>query len=218
MDESRFLKEVNLMKEHFEKRDIFPVNRICLSGKIEGEPKKIPIHNLHSVLYSVTLYVQRRNKKNGDYVELVIPEKLIYSTLFSNNKIQVIGKLRTTFVDGHLKFYVQADEIGNDYNGEDINWLLIEGRVAKTPIFKVTYRGYDLCQIDIKAYNYELCRREYMPCIAFNERSFEARKLKEWNKIKLLGRLQSRDFFDRKDQTLRRASEISILNILEIYS
>lgn len=121
----------------------------------------------------------------------------------------------------HLILEIKAETIwcGNgDGSADDENKLILEGYLCKSPVYRKTPKGKEVCDLMIACNEYDLRRTDYIPCLAWLNEAREAADFKVGDFVKITGRIQSR-IYNKKlsgdEVELRTAYEVSIGRIIE---
>ena len=205
-------------------------NKVFVSGRIEAE-----FEYDHEVLwekfYQTRVRVERLSGTE-DLVPIVISDLLIgkerIKTSLKGKWVEVAGQFRSynrTGEDGrrHLDLYLFVTAI-NIYDDEDeleevtnANLIYLEGYLCKPPVFRKTPLGRQITDLLI-AVNRPYGKSDYIPCIAWGRVAQWASEFEVGNKVKLYGRVQSREYFkkfskDKEAGEYREAYEISIMRM-----
>lgn len=211
MTREEFMYELNDLLKNYKKGIIIPSNKIILNGTPMGEVTLFTTNYL--VGYRFTLAVKRKNrdgKIDVDYLEIVVPIENEYMFNKKAKRMQIIGKVCSTFIGHKLQFYVEVIKMGYDEElVEDVNWLYLVGNVVKEPRLKETFRGLKVCNLDLKVFNLREMKRNYMPCVAFNGSAERFYQLNQWTRISIFGRLSSR-FYNTESREQKLTTEIVV--------
>ena len=211
MTREDFMYELNDLLTNYKKGNIIPSNKIILNGTLMGKVTLFTTDYL--VGYRFTLAVKRENgkgKNDVDYLEIVVPIENEYMFDKNAKRVQIIGKVCSTFVEDKLQFYVEVTKMGYDEElDEDVDWLYLEGNVVKAPRIKETFRGLKVCNLDLKVFNFRERQRNYMPCVAFNGSAEKVYKLTQWTRISIFGRLSSR-FYNTESGEQKLTTEVVV--------
>lgn len=180
--------------------------------------------------YRVILEVPRLSE-NCDLLPFIMPSKMIQlNGIEEGMRLLITGSVRTknvTSEDGHHKkvygFASMAQVLSpEEYEAvEDKNNVRIEGAICMPPTFRTTTSGRLIADL-VVAQSREAgvakgqkkkIRSYYLPCIAWGNDAKLAQKLKVGDRIRLIGRFQSREYRRKADLLgdVRIAYEISIL-------
>lgn len=195
------------------------VNEVYLIGTIETNPV------LNSEYNGVRYYrfLLRSNRKNGDYDMIPITvddrDQDTLNKIIAGNTIEIKGVFRSTNTKKEnqkkaLKMYIYAKEIAEvDANTKHINNVYITGYIIKPVIFRNTPKTKTPISDIIIAINRNNSKSDYMVCIAWNNTAKISKKMRVGDKIRLVGRFQSREYMKQLDINTvesRTAYEISI--------
>ena len=129
--------------------------------------------------------------------------------------ITVTGQIRSHNVrtDGqrHLLIFVFASAIYAE-DGEPVNNLWVEGTLCREPTYRRTPLGREICDVML-AVPRAFQRADYLPCILWGRLAMEASLCHTRDKIRIQGRLQSRNYTKQTEAgpVERTAYEISAL-------
>lgn len=195
-------------------------NKVVVSGKIETNPT-FSHQVLEEKFYEFLLKVPRLSGF-CDQIPVTVSEKLLTDKIKVGNLVSISGQFRsynkqeenksrlvlTVFVKEFLPFDQNANP----------NYLEITGFVCKEPIYRTTPFKREICDLII-AVNRNFNKSDYLPCIAWGK---NARYVKDWkvgDKVKILGRIQSRVYQKKIDNQIveKIAYEISINKIEKVF-
>ena len=191
-------------------------NRIILRGQAAGEP--VRSHQNHGVdYYTVPLRVPRLSGAD-DVLNLVTanPDPALWRT---GQWLSVQGEVRSynnrTGQGSKLVITVLARSVQTDTAEEGENRLVLAGALCRQPVKRRTPLGREICDL-LLAVNRPYGRADYLPCIAWGSLAVHCGGLEVGDKLRLEGRLQSRQYHKLVDgeQVARTAYEISIMNLL----
>ena len=208
-------------------------NKVFVSGRIEAE-----FDFSHEVLwekfYRTRVRVERLSGTE-DLVPIVVSDLLIgrerMKTSLEGKWVEVAGQFRSynkLGEDGrrHLDLFLFVTAI-NIYDDEDeleevtnANLIYLDGYLCKTPVFRKTRLGRQITDLLI-AVNRPYGKSDYIPCIAWGRVAQWASEFEVGNRVKLYGRVQSREYFKRfsKDTEAgeyRYAYEISVMRMQKV--
>ena len=132
-------------------------------------------------------------------------------------KLCVVGELRSfnnrSGVGARLVITVFARELLLD-DGPDENMIELSGVLCKTPNYRVTPMGREICDLML-AVRRRYGRSDYLPCIAWGSSAREAAEWSVGSAVRLTGRIQSRNYQKTTDgETVEKtAYEVSVLRI-----
>lgn len=168
------------------------MNRIRISG-VYGTKTKF--EDNHGEKIVKTILTSKRKSGKTDDCEIVFSE-LLDNELNGYGKILVDGTIRSRRTGNPLKkneIYVLANTIEKYDCDEDVNEVSIDGNLFFLPKVRKTPLGHTVSDIPIT------CKRntgktDLISCIAWGRVAESTRYLNVHDKIKITGRLQSRDY------------------------
>jgi len=196
-------------------------NRTELTGTIAA----LPIYSHKSygeVFYCLTLAI-RRKSGYSDNILVIVSERLVWDMeLVEGGAVRVIGQIRTynEIIEGknRLNIVVFAREFALLEEDEIYeNKVYLEGYLCKPPIRRVSPLGREICDLML-AVNRMYNKSDYIPCIAWGRNAVYAGGLCVGTKIRISGRIQSREYRKRMEDgnlITRVAYEVSIIKIEE---
>lgn len=157
----------------------------------------------------------------ADTIPCIIPETLIKH--ITSDVAEFIGEIRTRNVrreDGtsRLDLFLFIKEV-DEYGEDDKNKTELTGYICKAPIYRKTPLGREIADLLI-ASNRPYGKSDYIPCIAWGRNALIASDVPVGEKVRLSGRLQSREYvkmLDDETRETRVAYELSAssLEVLE---
>lgn len=168
--------------------------------------------------YSFRLRIPRLSN-HDDILPVTISERLIVNLNFDHEKkYRVEGQLRSynKVVDGTNKLILTifARELCEE-SSENIvnpNQIFLDGFICKHPIYRTTPFGREITDMLI-AVNRPYRKSDYIPCIAWGRNARFSQKMNVGDRIKIWGRIQSREYQKKTDddRVLKKtAYEVSI--------
>lgn len=159
---------------------------------------------------------------NVDLLPVAIPERMAENWKIGEH-IYIEGKYtsynKKENGKSHLILEVKAETLlDGDGSVEDENKIILEGYLCKSPIYRKTPIGKEICDLMIACNEYDLQRTDYIPCIAWWNEAREAADFKVGDFVKIIGRIQSRIYHKKlsgDEVELRTAYEVSIGRIIE---
>ena len=196
------------------------VNQITVRGELQGLPEFS--HENHGTrFYRFYLEVPRLSGVK-DILPVIAPEALVQNLdPFGGDMISVIGQVRSHNCRENgirrLLIFVFAASITAQC-GDPINELIIEGPICKEPTYRRTPLGRDICDAML-AVPRPFRRADYLPCILWGRTAQEVSRCTVRDKIRICGRLQSRDYTKMTPDgpETRTAYEISALTAEILY-
>ena len=167
-------------------------------------------------LFSVSV---KRLSGSCDTINVTVSEKLLKLVRIEiGDIIEITGQFRSynnySQTGNKLVLTVFALDLSHieDEDGENPNYIYLNGFVCKKPVYRVTPFGREITDILIavnRAYN----KSDYMPCIAWGRNARFSSDLEVGTNIKIWGRIQSIEYQKKlsEDETITKtAFEISI--------
>lgn len=192
-------------------------NRALLRGTAAAEP--VLSHETHGVVYETFPLAVRRLSGSEDRVNVLVPRALLEQRPVTEGmELEVEGEVRSfnnkSGKGSRLVITLYAKEL-RPAAGEHENQLLLAGVLCKPPVVRRTPLGRDICDLML-AVNRRYGRADYLPCIAWGSLSTHCGGLEVGDRLRLEGRLQSRQYHKIVDgeQVERTAFEISVMNLL----
>lgn len=172
--------------------------------------------------YLITVCTERLSGKR-DYVPVLLREKTANSVRGSvGRQIAVSGAFRSHNLpmDGKTKTVLalwaeRADLTSKDFKAHDVNYVFLDGCLCKVPILRETPLGRNIADL-VMAVNRSYGRKDYIPCICWNECSFFASSLPVGTRVIAEGRIQSREYLKKYDdgtEEIKTAYEVSIFRL-----
>ncbi len=163
-----------------------------LAGEVVSNPTSFEYYD--EVFYSFDL-ASRRSSGVADVLRVNISSYLFDTPPQRGDKVSLIGQVRTyqqkEGTQNHLLIIFFGLEV-LDYI-EDINEVILTGFLCKQPSYRITPLGREICDL-ILAVNRSQRRSDYLPCIGWGRLSRRLAKLEVGSKLRLKGRLQSRQY------------------------
>ena len=208
-------------------------NKVFISGRIEAEFEYS--HEVMREKFYRTRVIVKRLSGTEDFVPIVVSDLLIgrerMKNLLKGKWVEVAGQFRSYNKKGedgrnHLELFLFATAI-NIYEDEgeleettNANLVYLEGYLCKQPVFRNTPSGRYITDLLI-AVNRPYKKSDYIPCIAWGRVAQWVSELEIGNRIKLYGRVQSREYFKRYSPNseageFREAYEISVIRMQKV--
>lgn len=191
-------------------------NKIVLQGQAAGAP--VRSHQNHGVdYYVVPLRVPRLSGAN-DVLNIVTadPDPALWTP---DRRVCVQGEVRSynnrSGQGSKLVITVLSRSALPAEAEEGENRLVLAGALCRRPAVRRTPLGREICDL-LLAVNRPYGRADYLPCIAWGSLAAHCGGLDVGSKLRLEGRLQSRQYHKLIDgeQVVRTAFEISVMNLL----
>ena len=199
-------------------------NRITLKGTIVSEVRfSHKVYGEEFVEFDMSIM---RTSGYKDIIPVTVSERLIGTNSLKNDDyICVEGQVRTynRFSEGKnrllITVFARELEIIEDPVFEfDENYVFIEGYICREPFYRVSPKGREITDLMV-AVNRMYGKSDYIPCIAWSRNAKYARLLDVGTKIRISGRIQSREYKKKIDEETvftGIAREVSIHKIEEI--
>lgn len=179
-------------------------NKAWVTGIIENDLTFS--HETSGEKFYATRVSAKRRSGVADYVPVVISEFQLNKLQGSSLKgkcVEVGGEFRSylkQYEDGqkHLEKYlfVRAINIIEKNQDVDINVIYLEGILKKAPNFRITPFGREITELYLSVPRMH-GGSDMVPCITWGKNALCASKFKPGNKIRIYGRIQSREYFKR---------------------
>lgn len=208
-------------------------NKVFVSGRIETE-LEYNHETLWEKFYRTRIRVERLSGIE-DLVPIIVSDFLVgkmrTNSSLKDKWVEVAGQFRSHNKMGedgktHLELFLFVTAI-NIYEDEDeleeirnANLIYLDGYLCKTPVFRKTPLGRQITDLFV-AVNRPYGKSDYIPCIAWGRVAQWSSELEVGNRIKLYGRIQSREYFKRfsADSDVgeyRDAYEISVMRMQKV--
>lgn len=197
-------------------------NKIQIVGQIISNPKFN--HESHSEKFYITSFEVKRLSGDSDILELIISERLInIDELKIGKKLYVVGEIRTynQYEEESnrrklvVNIFVKSLREAESTDDFCMNTVELIGHVCKEPIYRKTPFDREITDLLI-AVNRMYKKSDYLPCITWGRNAKYSSNLKVGEKVKLVGRMQSREY-TKKDingkETTKVAYEMSVITI-----
>lgn len=188
-------------------------NRVFISGEIVTDAEFS--HEVYGEgFYEMNVLVKRLSGQ-GDILPVTVSERLINDKdLKVGVKINAFGQFRSynKMVDGKSKLMltVFVRELLDSPTVKNPNCIVLSGYVCKPPVYRTTPFNREIADILI-AVNRSYNKSDYIPCIAWGRNARFAQNLEVGEKIVISGRIQSREYQKRLDD-----SEIKTMTAYEV--
>ena len=191
------------------------VNQITVRGQLVDLPE-FSHENHGKRFYRFYLDIPRLSG-NADCLPVIAEQRIMDTIdLSGGSMLTVTGQIRShnTRSGGsrHLLIFIFASTIVAE-DGEPCNDVIIEGPLCKEPIYRRTPLGREICDAML-AVPRTFRRADYLPCIFWGRTAEEIAICPSGDRIRILGRLQSRKYIKHTEdgQKERVAYEISALS------
>ena len=191
-------------------------NRIILAGTVGGTA--VWSHENHGITYFRFPLRVCRLSGVEDVLNVVAAQSLLEQCpVWPGDALFVEGEVRSynnrSGAGSKLIITVYARTMERS-KGPHQNDLTLAGVLCKPPVLRRTPLGREICDMML-AVNRRYGRADYLPCIAWGGLAVWCSRLGVGDRLKLNGRLQSRDYLKEVDgQTEQRtAFEISVMSL-----
>lgn len=191
-------------------------NIVTIFGVVKDKPTYS--HEMYGEeFYNAELIVPRLSDV-ADVLPITISERLIMGIdINEGSKVIVEGQLRSynKYMDGSNKLILTIFARNILLSDEEIknpNQIFLDGYICKKPVYRTTPFGREITDMLI-AVNRPYNKSDYIPSIAWGRNARYSEKLKVGDRIKVWGRIQSREYQKRiSDEEIitRTAYEVSI--------
>ena len=191
------------------------VNQILLRGYLDAAPTFS--HENHGRRFYLFRMQVPRLSGAVDLLPIIVPLELLDRTSLDGEILEVTGPIRSfkrrTDSGRKLVISVFASSLGLTY-GEPENHAILSGTICKTPVFRRTPLGREICDVML-AVNRPYHRSDYIPVIAWGRTAEEVSALTVGDRLSLEGRLQSREYQKvlPTGVELRTAYEVSAVTV-----
>ncbi len=189
-------------------------NQIMLRGSLMALPH-FSHENHGKKFFRFTLEVPRLSG-TVDLLPVVAEETILNRMdLSAGSMLTVYGQIRSHNTRSektrHLLIFVFASSVICE-DGEPVNDCIIEGPLCREPNYRRTPLGREICDVML-AVPRAFKRADYLPCILWGRTAVEASECHVRDVIRIVGRLQSRNYTKITEQGSeeRTAYEISAL-------
>lgn len=191
-------------------------NVVTVHGIIKENP--IFSHEMYGEKFYNTKLVVPRLSEISDVLPVTISERLILGIdIEKGTKMFIEGQLRSynKYLDGsnRLILTIFARNITqSEENIKNPNQIFLDGYICKRPIYRTTPFGREITDMLI-AVNRPYNKSDYIPSIAWGRNARYSEKLKVGDRIRVWGRIQSREYQKKisdEETITRTAYEISI--------
>ena len=193
-------------------------NRVCLIGEIVSDA--VFSHEVYGEgFYEFFVRVMRLSGQ-ADILPVTISERLIEgANLEKGKQLCAVGQFRSyNKIEGgksRLMLTVFVRELLEEYDEKNPNSILLSGYICKPPVYRSTPFGREICDLML-AVNRAFGKSDYIPCIAWGRNAQFASRFKVGDRIRITGRLQSREYqklLENGEYMARNAFEVSCFTL-----
>lgn len=202
-------------------------NSVHIIGSVEKEPTFS--HKMEGEdFYEMSVAVARQSGQT-DKVNVTLPYVTMSGVkLEEGDRVEIFGDFRSRneFNESEkrnkLILYLFCKDIRNTEQEVDINEINFVGYVCKKPIYRLTPKNREICDVMIavnRPAHFERIKSDYIPAIAWGRNAKYASSFEVGTKIEASGRIQSR-VYEKQDENgikaERTAYEVSIYRIVNL--
>ena len=187
------------------------MNKIVLAGLVTEEPTFS--HEVHGEKFYRFFLSSSRQSGYCDVLMCTVPE-IIKNGINEGNMVKVLGEIRTRNVHendkNHLEITVFVKEVllYEEYE----NNVELDGFICKEPKYRETPFGRQITDLIVASNRERNFKSDYIPCIAWGRNAIRTSEFNVGTRVKVLGRLQSREYKKKIDDgtyEVRTAYELS---------
>lgn len=195
-------------------------NTAVISGIIEDEA--VFSHSVYGEgFYTFHVCVPRLSEAK-DSIPVTVSERLCEpAVLVPGKKVEILGQFRSynNYSDegNRLMLTLFARELRFAEGDSEVppNEIVLVGFICKPPVYRHTPFGREISDM-LLAVNRSYNKSDYIPCIAWGRNARFSRSLSVGDKVRLSGRIQSREYRKRvseEEYMTKTAYEISVVKI-----
>ncbi|MBO5228949.1 MAG: single-stranded DNA-binding protein [Lachnospiraceae bacterium] len=193
-------------------------NRVSIIGEVISDFEFS--HEVFGEGFYILEVAVSRLSNQYDRIPLMVSERLVDVTQdYRGQMIEVFGQFRSYNRHEGIKNRLMLSIFVRDWNfvGEETetsktNQIYLEGFICKAPIYRKTPLGREIADL-LVAVNRPYGKSDYIPCIAWGRNARFASGFEVGGKIKIWGRVQSREYLKKIDENegeKRIAYEVSV--------
>lgn len=199
-------------------------NEVRVLGKIET-----PLQFSHEVygegFYSFVLNVKRLSDIS-DFILITVSERLLSGiSMDIGNYVEINGQFRSynNYNNNERKliltvFAKDLIPVPLEEASKNLNYIFLNGFICKPPAYRTTPFGREITDL-LLAVNRQYNKSDYIPCIAWGRNAKYAQSLSVGDNIIIKGRIQSREYQKRIDETQvenKTAFEVSVSRLEKV--
>ncbi len=199
----------------------YTANKIMLRGELAQLPA-FSHENHGRRFFAFPLRVERLSG-TVDVLDVIVPESVLESVdLSGGHMVEVTGQLRSfnnrMGTGRKLIISVYCEQM-RACDGEPDNQVQLEGAICKSPVFRRTPLGREICDVML-AVNRQYHRADYLPCIVWGRTARDVAGLPVGTRLSVTGRLQSREYIKMLETggEKRTAFEVSAVTATPVAS
>lgn len=199
--------------------DLQSTNVATVSGFVLSEAEFS--HEVYGEGFYNFLVEVPRLSEASDKIPVTISERLLSpESLEIGSRISITGQFRSynNYSDTGSKLLLTLFAREIVFTDEDVktpNEIILTGFICKPPVYRHTPFGREIADI-LLAVNRSYNKSDYIPCIAWGRNARFCQGLEVGNKIRLTGRIQSREYKKRvgEDEFITKtAYEVSVIKL-----
>ena len=194
-------------------------NKVTIAGEVMSP--YVYNHEVMGEKFYTTVVKSERLSGTMDLIPVMISERLISPTMDDTGAFaEISGEFRSydDKTNRKLILSVFANDISFLEDVKNVNDIELVGFICKEPIYRTTPLGREISDV-VLAVNRPYGKSDYIPCIVWGRNARFAENLSVGTKLKLRGRIQSREYYKKIDNEFetRTAFEMSVssLEVLE---
>lgn len=192
-------------------------NYVSVVGAIGCEP--VYDYTDHGEDFYKTTIQIRRESGTVDEIPVILSGWLFdQNEVLCGKMVKIQGSFRShNKYEGekrHLILNIFAERMGEaeEENERENNLIELDAYICKPPVYRLTQKGREIADLFV-AVNRANGQSDYLPCIVWGRTAKWAGKLPVGSRLKISGRLQSRDYtkwLNEAESEVRRAYEVSV--------
>lgn len=201
--------------------DLQSTNIASVSGFVLSEAQFS--HEVYGEGFYTFLVEVPRLSEASDKIPVTISERLLSpESLQMGSHISITGQFRSynNYSDTGSKLLLTLfarEIVFTDEDSKTPNEIILTGFICKPPVYRHTPFGREIADI-LLAVNRSYNKSDYIPCIAWGRNARFCQGLEVGSKIRLTGRIQSREYKKRitEDEFITKtAYEVSVIKLEE---
>lgn len=202
-------------------------NKAFVVGVLKSNLEINYISSVMKEVYYRTIISVVRKSGEKDSIRVMIPRRLLLEDegkFVRGVGVRVVGTFcshlhKEEGDTSRLRLYVLAQNIeicSCETTPEQNNIVYLKGKVKKPPFVKRTVAGKRITDLLVAVKRENHTKYDYIPCIMWGRSAYETEKLRVGDQIELVGRIQSRSYWERGKETKRVIHEVSVFGIMDI--
>ena len=194
-------------------------NDVLVIGTIVEIPQYVRGNENGALLFESKISIKRKYGQTEDIIPVIFSDEMVNPNMITKGqKLELKGEFQSELVKGedgkkHLKLYIFPTSISTvSPITEDKNNIRLRAYINKPVIYRTTPLGRKIADMMVVV-NRDDEKSDYIPCIAWKDTARWASELKVGDCIRIIGRIQSRNYVKRKPGKLTEtkvAYEVSI--------